>query len=209
MKPRSTPLPLAALVLTALLSGIFTGAKYQQNSQTGPATAQTGPTAAAPAPSASASSPATEEQAAGTSGPAPEGGTTAQQDLWPELDRLLAELKAEEQAAAGQTGLANNAAPATASPGTAENAAAPSALPSLEPLIEASSATWLTSSLEQRLLNSLAMVKQIFKDQPERIQIEQVQALENCISAAAAESDLGELQVKELAAACALALNWR
>lgn len=209
MKPRPTPLPLAALVLTALLSGIFAGAKYQQNSQTGPSTVQTGPTAAAPGPSASVSSPVTAGHPASTSSPAPENGTTEEQELWPELDRLLAELKAEEQAAAGQTGRANSAAPAPASPAAAENATAPSARPSLEPLIEASSATWLTSSLEQRLLNSLAMLKQIFKDQPERIQTEQVQALESCISAAAAESDLGELQVKELAAACALALNWR
>lgn len=207
MKPRSTPLPLAALVLTALLSGIFAGAKYQQNSQTSSTTAQTTPSAA-PAPSASASSPLTEEQATGTSGPAPEGGTTVQQDLWPELDRLLAELKAEEQAETDPSGSPGPAAPA-ASPSAAESIEKPSALPSLEPLIDASSATWLTSSLEQRLLNSLAMLKQIFKDQPERIQIEQVQTLESCISAAAAENDLGELQVKELAAACALALNWR
>lgn len=127
-------------------------------------------------------------------------------DLWPELDQLLAELQAEQL---GHQINQPSEDPAPHSVPESDTETYPDPQPSLEPLIEASSATWLTSSLEQRLLNSLAMLTQIFKQDVTGIQLEHVQSLESCISAAAAENDLGELQVKELAAACALALNWR
>ena len=197
MKPKSSRLPLSALALTGLLSSFFLVAQYQQKKTTGSAPPMHSVSEASTVPSVSATNPDTAESS-----------STQEEDLWPELDQLLAELKAEQQATGGTPDAPDTAEPA-ASPATAASPEEPAALPSLEPLIDASSATWLTSSLEQRLLNSLAMLKQIFKDQPERIQIEQVQTLESCISASAAESDLGELQVKELAAACAIALNWR
>jgi len=133
-------------------------------------------------------------------------------DLWPGLDQLLNELQmAETQASAPNE-------PQSPSPVvSAEPAASPEpqptsepvSLPSLEPLYEASAATWLTSSQEQRLLNSLALLKGIFKAEPEQISTAHVQNLTACIDASAAEDDLGTLKVYELAAACALALGWR
>ncbi|MBF2054170.1 MAG: hypothetical protein IGS03_12025 [Candidatus Sericytochromatia bacterium] len=198
MKPKSSLLPLGAFALTGLLSAVFFVAQYQQKQASDSGAKMHSVSEGSSVPSASATNPDTPEA---------ENTPTQEEDLWPELDQLLAELKAEQQVLDSPD--APGTAEPAASPSSTESAEESATPPSLEPLIDASSATWLTSSLEQRLLNSLAMLKQIFKDQPERIQIEQVQTLENCISASAAESDLGELQVKELAAACAIALNWR
>lgn len=78
-----------------------------------------------------------------------------------------------------------------------------------EPLNLRRGSDWLQAGMAERQQTSEAFLLMIFKGQPERATVQNRRILEACISASVREKDLQKMKVYEIAAACALALDWR
>lgn len=101
----------------------------------------------------------------------------------------------EAQGASDTQALASNATPHSAS---AEQALHLQGIPS-----------WRSADEKQQLSTAYALLRGVFKTQPRRVTPENLTALLTCMQASAREPHLQKLKVYELAAACALALEWR